>query len=196
MSKSGFTMVELLVVLAIIVVITSISIPTIDAMTSPKHALRKEGRKVMRMMTQARMAAMARKVQVDLRINPATREVRMVEARAFQSLETADSDFQSMETDTNLFEKVVTFDEDYALECFSADQILTGKEAEEQSPFQTLEESLADGEEAGDQLAVSFTHFGGSSGGGITLIKDEVRLDIAADILTGRPKLVKREREE
>ncbi|MDZ8118564.1 prepilin-type N-terminal cleavage/methylation domain-containing protein [Pontiella agarivorans] len=188
--KSGFTMIELLVVMAIIVVITTISIPTIDSMTSPKHGLRKEGRKIMQLMTEARMAAMSRKVRIDLRIDSETREVHMVEARRFQALETGDSVFQTLEIDTNVFEKTVTFDEDYALEAFTADQIQTDETDDEDSGFQTLETPASDTETAVEQPAVSFTHFGGSTGGGITLVKDEIQLHIAADILTGRPKTV------
>ncbi len=187
MAKSGFTMIELLVVMAIIVVLATISIPTIDAMTSPKRALRKEGRKIMQLMTEARMAGMSRKVQVDLRIDSETREVRMVEARAFQSLETSDSVFQTTEIDTTVFEKVVAFAEDYELEAFTADQISTDDEGLD---FQAAELSATESEAAADQVAVSFTHFGGSNGGGITLTKDKMQLHIAADILTGRPKLV------
>lgn len=193
MSKSGFTMVELLVVLAIIMVITTISIPTIDAMNSPKHALRKEGRKIMQLMTEARMVAMRQKVQVDLRIDSEKHEVRMVEARDFRSQQLADPYAVASVADTNLYEKVIVFDEDYALESFSADQILTGDTDAESQPFQTMERLTVDTKEPIDVLAISFSHFGGSSGGGITLVKDEMRLNIAADILTGRPKVVTRE---
>lgn len=195
-SRAAFTMVELLVVLAIIVVITTISIPTIDAMTSPKHTLRKEGRRIMRLMTEARTVAMSRKVQIDLRIDPTSREISMVEARAFRSLETSDSDVQALDAGTNLFEKTVVFDEEYELDSFSADRILTGDEAEEALLFQPMEASTLGDDEPGSMLAVFFTHFGGSSGGGITLVKDGIRLDIAADILTGRPKVVKLEAAE
>ncbi|MDF7800330.1 prepilin-type N-terminal cleavage/methylation domain-containing protein [Pontiellaceae bacterium B1224] len=193
--KRGFTMIELLVVMAIIIVITSISIPTIDAMTSPKHALRKEGRKIMQLMAEARMMAMSRKVQVDLRIDPETRKVRMLETRAFQNQETGDSMFQSSETDTSLYEKVLVLDEEYSLESFTANDVVT---ANEDSVFQTLEEVPTLGNEEGttDQLAVSFTHFGGSNGGGITLTVEEIQLHIAADILTGRPKMVKRRQDD
>ncbi|MDF7807165.1 prepilin-type N-terminal cleavage/methylation domain-containing protein [Pontiellaceae bacterium B12219] len=193
-SKRGFTMIELLVVMAIIIVITSISIPTIDAMASPKHALRKEGRKIMQLMAEARMLAMSRKLQIDLRIDSEAREVRMIEALAFQTLETGDSIFKSSESDSSLYEKVLVFDEDYSLESFSADQIST---VEDDSDFQTLETvPSTEREETSDQLAVSFTHFGGSNGGGITLTRDELQLHIAADILTGRPKVVKRRQDD
>jgi prepilin-type N-terminal cleavage/methylation domain-containing protein len=193
-SKRGFTMIELLVVMAIIIVITSISIPTIEAMASPKNALRKEGRKIMQLMAEARMMAMSRKLQIDLRIDSEAREVRLIEARAFQTLETGDSGFQSSESDSSIYEKVLVFDEDYSLESFSAEQIST---VEDDSDFQTLETvPSTESEETSDQLAVSFTHFGGSNGGGITLMRDNIQLHIAADILTGRPKVVKRRVDE
>lgn len=183
-------MIELLVVMAIIVVITTISIPTIDAMTSPKHTLRKEGRKIMQLMTEARMAAMSRKVRIDLRIDAETREIRMVEARRFQTLETGTSVFQTSEIDTNVFEKVVAFDEEYTLESFTAAQIETDDASDEEPGFQTLETPAFETGEAVEPPVVSFTHFGGSNGGGISLLKDGMRLNIAADILTGRPKTV------
>ncbi|QBG48580.1 prepilin-type N-terminal cleavage/methylation domain-containing protein [Verrucomicrobia bacterium S94] len=186
--KSGFTMLELLVVLAIVIVITTISIPTIDAMTSPKHVLRKEGRNIMQLMTEARMAAINRKVKVDLRIDSETREIRMVEARRFQTVETENSFFQAPEISTGIFEKVVAFGEDYEIESFTADQIQTDEKTEE-SGFQT-ENPYPETVESSDPPAVSFTHFGGSNGGGITLIYDDIRLSISADILTGRPKVV------
>lgn len=186
-SKHGFTMVELLVVLAIIVVVTTISIPTIESMTSPKNALRKEGRKVMQLMAEARTAAIARKVKVDVRVDPETREVRMIEAQAYRSilLETG------QEESTNRYEKTVMLDEEFELDAFSADQI---QNVGNEDPFQkTTGIYSASQDEPEEMLAVSFSHFGGSNGGGISLIREGVRLDIAADILTGRPKVVKRE---
>jgi prepilin-type N-terminal cleavage/methylation domain-containing protein len=191
-AKRAFTMVELLVVLAIIVVITTISIPTIDAMTSPKHALRKEGRKIMLLMTEARMASMSRKMQIDLRIDPETREIRMVEAASFRAISTGAYALSFSEAETNRYEKTVTFDESYELDSFTADQIFTGDD-EDDSPFSEQKESRQDSsDESAERLAVSFLHFGGSSGGGISLVQDGVRIDIAADVLTGRPKVVKR----
>ncbi len=186
-SKRGFTMIELLVVMAIIIVITTISIPTIDTMTSPKHALRKEGRKIMLLMTEARTAAMNRKVQVELRIDSETRRIYMVETRAFEAAQSDDSVFES-EINTNVFEKAVSFDEAYSLAVFTADQIQAGSAEKQEDPFE--EPAAVSGEETTDAAAVYFNHFGGSGGGGITLARDDLRLHIAADILTGRPKLV------
>jgi type II secretion system protein H len=197
MLKSGFTMIELLVVLAIIAVIATISIPAIDSMTSPKHALRKEGRRVMTLMTEARTAAMARKVRIELRVDPEAREIRMVEAEAYRSLmQEQDPYFAESDEVTNLYKKIISFDEDIELDAFAVDQIVDETEKEE-SVFQTLEEPagfrVSEDQPEGGFVAISFTHFGGSDGGGIGLGKGEVRLDIAADLLTGRPKIVKRE---
>lgn len=193
--KSAFTMVELLVVLAIVAVIMTISIPTIDALTSPKHALRKEGRKIMQLMTQARMASMRRKLQIDLRIDPETREIRMVEAAVFRMIPSDEFGASFSDSPTNRYEKTVVFEEGYVLDSFTADQIETGDEAKD-FPFSAQEEPLFGGtDEATERLAVSFLHFGGSSGGGISLSRDGVRIDIAADVLTGRPKVIRRRSE-
>lgn len=180
-------MIELLVVLAIIVVLATVSIPTIEAMTSPKNALRKEGRRVMQLMSEARTAAINRKVRVDLHVDPETRAVHMVETRVFRALpqESSLSLLESEEA-TNRYEKTLYFEEEFELGAFAAEHILI--ETEDEDAFQTEEASVS--ENSG--LAISFNHFGGSDGGGISLAKDGVRLDVAADILTGRPKVVKR----
>ncbi len=195
MQKSGFTMIELLVVLAIIVVLATISVPTIESMTSPRHALRKDGRKVMRLMAEARTAAMARKAKVNLYVDPAAREIRMIEAAAYRSIPEQDSLMLVADETTKEYEKVVVLREELELDCFSAAEIEPA-EAEDDL-FQKTDDFPAVGTEApAEKLAVSFTHFGGSGGGGVSLVKDGVRLDIAADILTGRPKIVTRESAE
>lgn len=195
--SSGFTMIELLVVLAIIAVIATISIPAIDTMTSPKHALRKEGRRVMKLMAEARTAAMARKVRIELHVDPEAREIRMVEAEAYRSLmQEQDSYSMGLDEVTNLYEEVVVFDEEIELDAFTVEQIVVETE-EESDVFQTVEDGAGframEDQPEGGIVAISFTHFGGSDGGGIGLVKDGARLDIAADLLTGRPKIVKRE---
>lgn len=196
--NAAFTMIELLVVLAIIAVIVTVSIPTIASMTSPKHTLRKEGRKLMQVMTEARAAAMRRKVRVDVRVNPATHEVRVVEAAAYRSLVT-ESDAPEMDDEawaaamTNRFERRLVFDEEVELEAFAASEIVT--ETDDEDVFQSRKESgglYGQREEKADVVAVSFTHFGGSNGGGVGLVYKDVRLNIACDVLTGRPKLVQR----
>lgn len=182
-------MIELLVVMAIIVVLATISVPTIASMTSPKHALRKEGRKVMQLMAEARTAAMARKAKVGLYIDPAAREVRMIEASAYRSVP-RDTLMPVATESTNEYEKVVVLEEEFGLDSFTVVEIQAG---EDDDPFQHTESLSSYGsDEPTEKLAVAFTHFGGSDGGGISLEKDGVRLDIAADILTGRPRLVNR----
>jgi len=190
-SKEGLTLVELLVVLAIIAVVATISIPTIASMTSPKNALRKEGRKVMQLMAEARTLAMARKAKVNLYVDTALREVRMVEAAAYRPVSEQDSSMRHADESTNQYEKVIVFDEGFELGSFTADEIEVAEK--EGDPFGKSGGLPAYGtDESTEKLAVSFTHFGGSDGGGISLTKDSVQLDIAADILTGRPKIVKR----
>jgi len=183
--SSGFTMIELLVVMAIIVVIATVSIPTIEAMTSPKHALRKQGRQVMRLMSEARTAAINRKVRVDLHVDPENRAVHMVETQAFRMLSQESSlSLLDLEEATNRYEKTLFFDEDFELGTFTAEQII----AETEAIFQVGEATAPEN----NTMVISFNHFGGSNGSGISLVKDGVQLDIAADILTGRPKIVKR----
>jgi len=191
--KSAFTLIELLVVLAIIIVVTTISIPTIASLTSPKHALRKEGRHIMQLMGEARTAAMTRKAQIALVVDPAMHEIRMVEAASYRPVASREDRGFYDEELTNRYEKVVTFSEEFDLNAFTVDEI----QPEEADPFQREEAYLyAESDEASEQWAVSFNHLGGSDGGGISLIKEGVRLDIGADLLTGRPKIVSRRAEE
>lgn len=178
-------------VLAIIAVVATISIPTIASMTSPKQALRKEGRKVMQLMAEARTLAMARKAKVNLYVDSASREVRMVEAAAYRSIPAQDTAMLLTDVSTNGFEKAIRFDDGFELDGFTAAEIETG--AEEDGAFWKSADLPAYGsDEPTETRAVSFTHFGGSDGGGVSLAKDGVELAIAADILTGRPKIVKR----
>ena len=193
-------MIELLVVLAIIGVIVTISIPTIASMTSPKHVLRKEGRKLMQLMTEARSAAMNRKIRIDVFVDPELNEVHAVESSAYRALMADELDEEERALAmSNRFERVLVLDENFTLEAFSADQIVVPTEEDE--TFQPAEEPELDfaareDDAEGEVRALWFTHFGGSNGGGISLYYDGVRLDIAADILTGRPKIVMVKRDE
>jgi competence protein ComGC len=194
-------MIELLVVLAIIAVVITISVPTIAAMTSPKHVLRKEGRRVMSLMTEARAEAMNRKIRIDVWVDPVLNEIHAAESSVYRTL-MANDPYDRIERDeeewalamSNRFEKVLIFKEGFFLEAFSIDQIAVPTLEDE--TFQPLEEPLdfdsREEEPEGEVRALSFTHFGGSDGGGVSLLYEAVRLDIASDILTGKPKIVSR----
>ena len=183
-------------VLAIIAVVIGISVPTIASLSSPKTLLRKDARGVMQMLVEARSVAMNRKIRVDVWVDPALREIRVVEAEIYRALRQddpygdagIDEEERALEM-TNRFERVEVFEEDTVLEVFTAEDIEVETD-EEEDIFQRLEEPELESEE--EVLALTFNHFGGSTGGGISLIRENVRLDLACDILTGRPKIVKR----
>jgi prepilin-type N-terminal cleavage/methylation domain-containing protein len=201
--KSGFTLVELIVVLAIVAVLVTVSVPTIAAFSSPKETLRKEGRKVMRLMNEARQVAQSRKIRVEIRIDPAMNELRAVESNAYRSLMANHPDGLIDRQDeewlaamSNRFERVVAFGEEIALEGFSIEEI----EAPfiEDDAFQRLDREVDYGTGENPEtetVALTFSHFGGSDGGGISLTYKENTLNIAADILTGKPKVVSRKSE-
>ena len=193
----GFTLVELIVVLVIVAVLISISIPVVASFSSPKETLRKEGRRVMKLMNEARQEAVGRKVRIDLRIDPVQNEIRAVESAAYRALMANYPDglidrdeVEWAQAMTNRFEKTVAFSDTIRLEAFSIDQVELP--SDEDDVFQRLEEPTELSDPEVETRAISFTHFGGSDGGGISLYYKETRLDIAADILTGRPKIVNR----
>ena len=199
--QNGFTLVELLVVLAIIAAMITISVPAVAAFTSPKETLRKEGRRLMALMNEARLVAMSRKVRVEIRIDPMMNEIRAVESHAYRSLMAHYPDGLVDREDelwtasmSNRFEKVISFTEEFLLEGFPVEQIEAPFDEDEmfqsleivEDPLQALENPEA------EYVAFNFNHFGGSDGGGVTLAFKETTLNIASDILTGRPKMVNR----
>lgn len=199
--QSGFTLVELIVVLAIVAVLITISVPAIAAFSSPKETLRKEGRRVMRLMNEARQEAMNRKVRIEVRIDPARNEIHAVEAYAYRSLMANYPDGLVDREDeewiaamSNRFERVAAFGEEIMLEGFTIEEI----EApfDQDNAFQRMdvsEEEFRDEENPeAETVALTFSHFGGSDGGGISLFYKNTAVHLAADLLTGRPKLVNR----
>lgn len=199
--QTGFTLIELLVVLAIIAALITISVPAVAAFTSPKETLRKEGRRLMALMNEARQEAMSRKIRIEIRIDPVMNEVRAVESHAYRSLMASYPDGLVDREDeewiaamSNRFERVAAFEEAFALEGFPIEEIeapfdedaMFGNLEIPEQNFQPLEDPEA------EYVALTFTHFGGSDGGGITVFFKETSLNIAADILTGRPKVVNR----
>lgn len=198
---AGFTLIELLVVIAIIAAMVTISVPAIAAFASPKETLRKEGRRLMALMNEARQVAMSRKVRVDIRIDPAMNEIRAVESYAYRSLMAGypdgivdREDLEWIAAMSNRFERVVPFRDELVLEGFSIDEIDPPFDENEMfqrrdMPGRNLEYTE---EPEAETVALTFTQYGGSDGGGITFYFKERSLNIAADILTGRPKLVNR----
>ena len=194
--QSGFTLVELIVVMAIVAILITISVPVIASFSSPKETLRKEGRRVMQLMNEARQVAMSRKVRIDVRIDPVMNEIRAVESQAYRSIMAHDPDGlidregeEWLLAMSNRFERVIAFSDEIRLEGFPIEDIKAPFDEDE--VFHHLEtQELGDSEI--EVIALTFTHFGGSDGGGISLFYKETRLDMAADILTGRPKLVNR----
>jgi len=202
----GFTLVELIVVLAIVAVLAAISVPAIASLTSPKEVLRKQGRRVVKLMNEARAGAVERKVRIELRIDPVRNEIRAVESQAYRAFAAADP-FDREERDpeawaramTNRFERRLAFGEAFVLEGFSVEEAAAPNRDEGAfhragSPDRGRPNLKDSGPEP---LALAFTPFGGSDGGGVSLYYKDTRLDMAADILTGRPKIVvRREVEE
>ena len=192
--SSGFTLIELLVVLGILLVLTAVSVSTVSGLGSPKQALRRDAREVLSLLADSRRAAMVRKLKINVYVDDSEHTVLAVEsAYARQLLQSEEfgeylTDVPLENISSNRFFKTVVLDEDFALDVFTADQI----EVESQSDefFQLSTDSNE--ELPRERLAFSFTHFGGASGGGLSLTRDGVRLDLACDILTGRATPVTR----
>jgi PAS domain-containing protein len=189
------------VVLAIIAAMVTISVPAVAVFTSPRESLRKEGRRVMRLMNEARQVAMSRKISVEIRIDPLMNEIRAVESHAYRSLMASypdglvdREDEEWLAAMSNRFERVIAFSEEFVLDGFPIEEIEAPFDEDEL--FQRMDVPGADVDilenPEAERVALTFTHFGGSDGGGISLYFKDTRLDIAADILTGRPKLVNR----
>ena len=134
-------------------------------------------------------------------VDPLRNEVRAVEATVRDLALLADDPYTPVDRGSeewelamsNRFERVLLLSDETMLDAFSVDEI--DASSDDEDPFQDAPEPdvfALDGESEMEIHAISFTHFGGSDGGGVSLLRESVRLDVAADILTGRPRLVRR----
>jgi len=199
--NSGFTMIELLVVLAIILIMTGVAVATLSGSGTPKQQLRREARDLTKLFKEARFAAMERKLKVDVYVEPTARTVCAVETGYARKLLADNAEFFSDGTsltdlvpETNRFFRVTTFPEEIAVEAFALNDI-EPETAGEEPLFEPApkEEPITGTETNGTSRAVfSFTHMGGASGGGISVVRNGLRIDIACDLLTGLPEIVRR----
>ncbi|MEI8206658.1 MAG: type II secretion system protein [Kiritimatiellales bacterium] len=197
----GFTLIELLVVLAIILVMASVAVATLFGVGTPKQQLRREARDLTKLLKEARQAAMERKLKVDVYVEPSVRAVCAVESGYARKLLADNAEFFADETslkelvpETNRFFRVTTFPEEIAVEAFALSDIepvVTGEEplfapAPKEVPMTGAETSAV------SRAVFSFTHLGGASGGGVSVVRNGLRIDIACDLLTGLPEIVQR----
>ncbi|HNX52382.1 MAG TPA: prepilin-type N-terminal cleavage/methylation domain-containing protein [Pontiellaceae bacterium] len=197
--NSGFTMIELLVVLAIILVMTGLAVGTLSGSGTPKQQLRREARDLTALLQEARLSAMERKLKIEVYINPPARTVYAVESGYARKLLAADDGFFSETAapdgfvpETNRFFRTAVFPETIAIEPFALQEI------EPETPgteplFEAAPEGTGDTDAAFlNRPVFSFTSLGGATGGGISVVRGEVRIDIACDLLTGLPEIVRR----
>ncbi len=198
-SKSGFTLVELLVVLGITVILAGVAVASLSGVGTAKQQLRREAREVMGLFQESRRAAMERKLKVEVYVAPAARAVCAVESAYARKLLAADGRFFSdgtglsgFEPESNRFFRVAFFSEEIVLDSFPLAEI----EAHSGGEAPLFEPALP-GEPPGETGGVSrpvfsFTQLGGATGGGVSVSRGDVRIDIACDLLTGMPELVRR----
>jgi prepilin-type N-terminal cleavage/methylation domain-containing protein len=199
--NSGFTMIELLVVLVIIMIMTAVAVISFSGSGTAKQQLRKEALSLTALFKDARSAAMDRKLRVDVYVSPEARLVCAAESGYARKLTAEDAEFfsnsaglQDFEPETNRFFRTVSFPEGFELEAFALADIET-EQTDDKSPFEPVGnvESARSDELSGISRPVfSFSHLGGSSGGGISVAHGESRIDIACDVLTGQPQIVRR----
>ncbi len=185
-------MIELLVVLAIILIMTGVAVTTLSGTGTPKQQLRREARDLISLFKEARLVAMERKLKVDVYVEPEARAVYAVESGYGRQLLADGTEFADLEPASNRFFKVTVFPEEIEIEAFTLNDIepeTTGEEplfekaAKEDSSFEPAETS---------RPVFSFTHLGGATGGGVSVARNDLRIDIACDVLTGLPEIVQR----
>lgn len=187
MKKTGFTLIELLVVLVVLTIIVGVSVSSIPSLSSPRQKLRNDARELLTLLREARQTAMLRKVKVDVCVDLDRRMVCVVETAYARKLRvTGESIFDEDAGDTNHYFRAVSFGEDIELGIFPPEAVKSVLSSED-DPFADSPEWEP---ETGETVACTFTTFGGSGGGGISLVRDNARLDIACDILTGEPEVV------
>jgi prepilin-type N-terminal cleavage/methylation domain-containing protein len=195
----GFTLIELLVVLAIITIMISVAVATLSGVGTPKQQLRREAGSLTGLFKEARLAAMERKLKIDVYAEPSSRTVCAVESGYARKLLQDNPAFFSEGTDlaehepeTNRFFRVTKFPEEIGIEAFTLNDIEPEKEGDEPLFEPAVEKDVAGEPSESNRPVFSFTHLGGASGGGISVVRDEIRIDIACDLLTGLPEIVRR----
>lgn len=199
--NSGFTMIELLVVLGIILVMTVVAVASFSGTGTPKQQLRKEARDLSGLFKDARLAAMERKLKVEVYADPFSRAVCAAESGYARKLLVENSRFFSDGTglaefvpETNRFFRTVTFPETIEISAFTLADIEPETTGDEPlfEPVPEEEPVLEDELSEASRPVFNFTHLGGASGGGISLTRGDLRIDIACDVLTGQPQIVRR----
>jgi hypothetical protein len=190
----------LLVVLAIITIMIGVAVATLSGTGTPKQQLRREACGLTGLFKDARLAAMERKLKIDVYAEPSSRTVCAVESGYALKLLAENPEFFSdgtgwtdFEPETNRFFRVTKFPEEIGIEAFTLNDIEPEKNGSEEPLFESAVEKDVAGEPSESSRPVfSFTHLGGASGGGISLIRNDLRVDVACDLLTGLPEIVRR----
>ena len=201
--NAAFTLIELLVVLAIITIMISVAVATLSGVGTPKQQLRREAGGLTGLFKEARLAAMERKLKVDVYVEQAARMVCAVESGYARKLLAGNPEFFSdgtgwvdFEPETNRFFRVTKFPEEIGIEAFTLNDIEPEKDGEEPLFEPAVEKDVVVEPSESSRPVFSFTHLGGASGGGISVVRDEIRIDIACDLLTGLPEIVRRRAEQ
>ncbi|MGE4490514.1 MAG: Tfp pilus assembly protein FimT/FimU [Kiritimatiellales bacterium] len=201
--NSGFTMIELLVVLAIILIMTGVAVSTLSGTGTPKQQLCQEALDMTELFRAARLTAMERKLKVDVYADPATRTVCAVDSSYGRELLAETPEFFSdgvslsdWEPQSNRFFRVTQFPEEIGIEPFSLSDIEPEMTNDDELFEIILENAVDKDEETVSRPVFSFTHLGGATGGGVSVARDDWRIDIACDLLTGLPEIVQRKAAE